>query len=293
MRWRQGRRSENVDDRRGARVPGGGLRLGLGGLVGVLLVGWLLGADPLVLLQLLGGASQSVQLPTQLPGPGGTGASAPGDELADFVSVILADTEDTWAELFAAEGARYAPPQLVLFTDLVHSACGTGQSAMGPFYCPADAKVYIDLGFYQDLRERFQAPGDFAQAYVIAHEVGHHVQNLVGTSRRIERLRAGRSEAERNALSVLLELQADCYAGVWAHHADRARQILERGDVEEGLAAAAAIGDDRIQRETRGTVVPESFTHGSSQQRVDWFRRGLETGSLDACDTFASAASRP
>jgi len=293
MRWRQGRRSENVDDRRGARVPGGGLRLGLGGLVGVLLVGWLLGADPLVLLQLLGGASQSVQVPTQLPGPGGTGASAPGDELADFVSVILADTEDTWAELFAAEGARYAPPQLVLFTDLVRSACGTGQSAMGPFYCPADAKVYIDLGFYQDLRERFQAPGDFAQAYVIAHEVGHHVQNLVGTSRRVERLRGRSSESERNALSVLLELQADCYAGVWAHHADRARQILESGDVEEGLAAAAAIGDDRIQRQTRGTVVPESFTHGSSQQRVEWFRRGLETGSLDACDTFASAASRP
>jgi len=289
MRWRQGRRSENVDDRRGSRVPGGGLRLGLGGLVGVLLVGWLLGADPLVLLQLLGGASQSVQVPTQLPGPGGTGASEPGDELADFVSVILADTEDTWAELFAAEGARYAPPQLVLFTDIVRSACGMAQSAMGPFYCPADAKVYIDLGFYQDLRERFQAPGDFAQAYVIAHEVGHHVQNLVGTSRRIERLRAGRSETEQNALSVRLELQADCYAGVWAHHADHARQILERGDVEEGLGAAAAIGDDRIQRQTRGTVVPESFTHGSSQQRVEWFRRGLETGSLDACDTFAAA----
>ncbi len=270
-------------------MPGGGLRLGLGGLVGVLLVGWLLGADPLVLLQLLGGSTQSVQVPTRLPGPGGAGEPEPGDELADFVSVILADTEDTWAELFDAEGARYEPPRLVLFTDVVRSACGMGQSAMGPFYCPADAKVYIDLGFYQDLRERFQAPGDFAQAYVIAHEVGHHVQNLVGTSRRIERLSEGRSESEQNALSVLLELQADCYAGVWAHHADRARQILEQGDVEEGLAAAAAIGDDRIQRETRGTVVPESFTHGSSQQRVEWFRRGLETGSLDACDTFAAA----
>jgi predicted metalloprotease len=291
MRWRQGRRSQNVDDRRGSRVPGGGVRLGLGGLAGVLLVGWLLGADPLALLQALGGGVQSVQVPEALPGPGGGGASAPGDELADFVSVVLADTEDTWAGIFAAEGARYEPPQLVLFTDLVRSACGTGQSAMGPFYCPADAKVYIDLGFYQDLRDRFRAPGDFAQAYVIAHEVGHHVQHLIGTSRRVERLGAGRSEQDRNALSVLLELQADCYAGVWAHHADRARQILERGDVEEGLGAAAAIGDDRIQRETRGTVVPESFTHGSSEQRVEWFRRGLERGSLEACDTFASAGS--
>jgi predicted metalloprotease len=291
MRWRQGRRSQNVDDRRGARVPGGGLRLGLGGLVGILLVGWLLGADPLTLLQLLGGGAQTVQLPETLPGPGRAGAPGPPDELADFVSVVLADTEDTWAELFAAEGARYEPPQLVLFTDLVRSACGTGQSAMGPFYCPGDAKVYIDLGFYQDLRERFQAPGDFAQAYVIAHEVGHHVQHLVGTSRQVEKLRAGRSEAERNALSVRLELQADCYAGVWAHHANRERQILEQGDLEEGLAAAAAIGDDRIQRETRGTVVPESFTHGSSKQRVEWFRRGLERGSLVACDTFASAGS--
>jgi hypothetical protein len=291
MRWRQGRRSQNVDDRRGSRVPGGGVRLGLGGLVGVLLVGWLLGADPMTLLRILGDGVQTVQLPETLPGPGEGGAAAPGDELTDFVSVVLADTEDTWAELFAAEGARYEPPQLVLFTDLVRSACGTGQSAMGPFYCPADAKVYIDLGFYQDLRERFRAPGDFAQAYVIAHEVGHHVQHLVGTSRRIERLRAGRSEEDQNALSVLLELQADCYAGVWAHHADRARQILEQGDVEEGLAAAAAIGDDRIQRETRGTVVPESFTHGSSAQRVEWFRRGLERGSLEACDTFASGGT--
>jgi hypothetical protein len=291
MRWRQGRRSDNVDDRRGARVPGGGLRVGLGGLVGILLVGWLLGADPLTLLQVLGDGVQTVQVPEPLPGPGRSGAPGPRDELADFVSVVLADTEDTWAELFAAQGTRYEPPQLVLFTDVVHSACGMGQSAMGPFYCPGDAKVYIDLAFYRDLRDRFQAPGDFAQAYVIAHEVGHHVQHLVGTSRQVEKLRAGRSEAEQNALSVRLELQADCYAGVWAHHANSARQILDQGDVEEGLAAAAAIGDDRIQRETRGTVVPESFTHGSSKQRVEWFRRGLERGSIEACDSFTSAGS--
>jgi uncharacterized protein len=293
MRWRQGRRSENVDDVRGARVPGGGLRLGVGGLVGIVLVGWLLGADPLALLEILGGGAQTVQVPEPLPGadPGGAGAPGPSDEMADFVSAILADTEDTWGPLFAAQGARYEPPRLVLFTDSVQSGCGIGQSAMGPFYCPVDARVYIDLGFYQDLRDRFQAPGDFAQAYVIAHEVGHHVQNLVGTSQKVERLRAGRSEAEQNALSVRLELQADCYAGVWGHHANRARQLLEQGDVEEGLAAAAAIGDDRIQRETRGSVAPESFTHGSSRQRVEWFQRGLESGSLEACDTFASAGS--
>jgi len=292
MRWREGRRSENVEDRRSVRAPGGGIRLGVGGLVGIVLVGWLLGADPFSLLQILGGGIQSVQVPETLPAGGdanGAGAPGPSDELADFVSVVLADTEDTWSGLFAAQGARYQPPRLVLFSDRVDSACGMGHGAMGPFYCPADAKVYIDLGFYRDLRERFRAPGDFAQAYVIAHEVGHHVQNLIGTSRVVERLAAGRSVADRNALSVRLELQADCYAGVWAHHADRARGILEQGDVEEGLAAAAAIGDDRIQRETQGTVVPESFTHGSSRQRVEWFRRGLELGTLEACETFATA----
>ena len=291
MRWREGRRSQNVEDRRGARVPGGGVRLGVGGLVGIVLVGWLLGADPLTLLQVLGSGVQTVRVPEPLPdaGPGGAGAPGPPDAMADFVSAILADTEDTWAELFAANGARYEAPRLVLFTDVVRSACGMGQSAMGPFYCPPDSKVYIDLGFYRDLRDRFRAPGDFAQAYVIAHEVGHHVQHLFGTTGRVERLRGGRSEADQNALSVRLELQADCYAGVWAHHADRSRQLLEQGDVDEGLAAASAIGDDRVQRETRGTVVPESFTHGSSQQRVQWFRRGLEIDSLEACDTFASA----
>jgi predicted metalloprotease len=212
------------------------------------------------------------------------------DEGADFVAVVLGDTEDTWSEIFASGGERYAPPKLVLFSGMVRSACGMAQSAMGPFYCPMDQKVYIDLDFYRDLRERFRAPGDFAQAYVIAHEVGHHIQTLLGTSQQVQAARERSSEEQGNALSVRLELQADCYAGVWAHHADRARQILEQGDVEEGLNAAAAIGDDRIQRQTQGTVVPESFTHGSSQQRVAWFRRGLESGSMKSCDTFAAGA---
>ncbi len=291
MHWRGGRCSENVDDLRGRR---GGVRLGLGGLFAVLVIGWLLGADPLTLLQIVGSGTQTTQVrDVSYPAPEGMPPQAgPPDELGDFVSVVLADTEDTWGGLFAERGARYDPPRLVLFTDLARSACGMGQSAMGPFYCPADAKVYIDLGFYRDLRERFQAPGDFAQAYVIAHEVGHHVQHRLGTTAKVERLREGRSEAGANALSVRLELQADCYAGLWAHRADGARQILEGGDVEEGLAAAAAIGDDRIQREGQGTVVPESFTHGSSRQRVEWFRRGLETGSLEACDTFAPVTPR-
>jgi hypothetical protein len=201
--------------------------------------------------------------------------------------VVLADTEDTWGELFARAGARYEAPKLVLFSGVVRSACGMAQSAMGPFYCPRDQKVYIDLDFYRDLRDRFGAPGDFAQAYVIAHEVGHHVQTLLGVSQQVHEAQQRLPQAEGNALSVRVELQADCYAGVWAHHAHRARQVLEQGDVEEGLAAAAAIGDDRIQQQTQGTVVPESFTHGSSRQRVEWFRRGLEQGDLERCDTFA------
>lgn len=296
MRWRQGRRSENVEDRRGQRRPiGGGLRLGGGGLLLMLLVLWLLGADPMTLLSVLaGGAGGGSVVQVDPRGdPIGAPAPLPGgaqDEQAEFVSVVLADTEDTWAEVFAAAGERYAPPRLVLFTDVVRSACGMAQAAMGPFYCPLDQKVYIDLGFYRDLQERFRAPGDFAQAYVIAHEVGHHVQTLLGISQQVQEQRQRVSQAQGNALSVRLELQADCFAGVWANHADRARQILEEGDVEEGLAAAAAIGDDRIQRRTQGTVVPESFTHGSSEQRVAWFRRGLESGGLDACDTFAAGA---
>jgi predicted metalloprotease len=210
------------------------------------------------------------------------------DPQADFVSVVLADTEDTWGEIFQQAGSAYETPKLVLFSGAVQSACGFAQSALGPFYCPADRKVYIDLDFYRDLRERFRAPGDFAQAYVIAHEIGHHVQNLAGTSEEVQSMRRSVSEAQGNALSVRLELQADCYAGIWAHHANRTRQILEQGDVEEALGAATAIGDDRLQQQGRGYVTPDSFTHGSSAQRVHWFRQGLESGDIGSCDTFAA-----
>jgi hypothetical protein len=298
MRWREGRRSENVEDRRGqggGRVGlpmgRGGIRLGLPTILIMLLGAWLLGINPLTLLQLVaGGGSDMMQVPDASYQDEAAPPSAASDEGAHFVSVVLADTEDTWTEIFSAAGQRYQVPKLVLFTGMVRSACGMAQSAMGPFYCPMDQKVYIDLGFYRELRDRFQAPGDFAQAYVIAHEVGHHVQTLLGTSQKVHEARQRMSQEQGNALSVKLELQADCYAGVWAHHADRSRQILEQGDVEEGLNAAAAIGDDNIQRQTQGTVVPESFTHGSSKQRVAWFRRGLESGDPDACDTFASGA---
>ena len=288
MRWRQGRRSQNVEDRRGQRGPtGGGFRLGGSGLILVLLAMWLFGANPMTLLQVFldsGGLSSSAPDTSYQDRAGGPQAD---DEASQFVSVVLGDTEDTWTEIFASGGERYVPPKLVLFTGTVRSACGMAQAAMGPFYCPTDQKVYIDLAFYRELRDRFQAPGDFAQAYVIAHEVGHHVQTLLGTSQKVSEMRQRASQDQGNRLSVMLELQADCYAGVWANHADRSRQLLEAGDVEEGLNAASAIGDDNIQRQTQGTVVPESFTHGSSQQRVQWFRRGLESGRMQDCDTFS------
>ena len=224
------------------------------------------------------------------PGPGtGTPGDAGGrsaDPQADFVSVVLADTEDTWAKIFADSGRRYEPAPLVLFTQATQSACGMGQAAMGPFYCPADRKVYIDLAFFRELDRRFGAPGDFAQAYVIAHEVGHHVQNLMGITGKIDSMRGRVSEAQQNAMSVRLELQADCFAGVWAHHAQAARQILEEGDVEEALNAASQIGDDTLQRKSQGTVQPETFTHGTSAQRVTWFKKGLSTGSVQQCNTF-------
>ena len=208
--------------------------------------------------------------------------------MADFVSVVLADTEDTWKEIFRQEGRTYEEPDLVLYSGAVQSACGMGSAAMGPFYCPGDRKVYIDLAFFDELRRRHGAPGDFAQAYVIAHEVGHHVQNLLGISDRVRSAQRGLGTAEANALSVKLELQADCYAGLWGNHADRSRQVLEAGDIEEALNAASAIGDDRLQRQGSGYVVPETFTHGTSQQRVDWFRRGIERGDIGSCDTFVS-----
>lgn len=304
MRWRRGRRSSNVEDRRGMSPRTGGLpglfRTGLGrGSVGrrrgggslvvtvVIVLGlYFLGVDPSLLLN--GG------LPSNQAGGPGAGApveprSPEQEQLADFVSVVLADTEDTWHALFAQQGESYEEPVLVLFSGLVQSACGTAQAAMGPFYCPLDQKVYIDLDFYQDLKRRHGAPGDFAQAYVIAHEVGHHVQKLLGISDEVQARRRRLGEVEANRLSVRLELQADCFAGVWGHHADRTRQLLEAGDVEEALQAASSIGDDRLQKQARGYAVPESFTHGSSEQRVRWFRKGIGSGRLEDCNTFAVA----
>lgn len=280
MRWRNGRESSNIEDRRGLRaaptIAGGGI-----GTIIIVLLAMYFGIDPSFLLQ--GGA------------PGGTPVQQPvsmspaEDDLRRFVSVVLADTEDTWHDLFRRMGGTYQEPKLVLFSGAVQSACGFAQAAVGPFYCPADQKVYIDLGFYQELKNRFQAPGDFAQAYVIAHEIGHHVQNLLGISDKVDSLRARAGVVEANTLSVRLELQADCFAGVWAHHAQKARQILEVGDIEEGLNAASAIGDDRLQMQAKGYVAPDSFTHGSSAQRVQWFKRGIASGDLRQCDTFKTA----
>ncbi len=286
MRWEDGRRSSNVEDRRGMTSRPAFVGGGLGTIVLILLALYF-GVDPTFLLQNAPvgqvGEQQSAGTPV-----GADGTPAQPDAASDFVSVVLADTEDTWTAILAEAGQRYEVPKLVLFSDSVQSACGSAQAAMGPFYCPADQKVYIDLSFYRDLRDRFQAPGDFAQAYVIAHEVGHHVQNITGLSAQVQKARQQGSEVEANALSVRLELQADCFAGIWAHRADRTRQILETGDVEEALTAASAIGDDRLQQQSRGYVTPDSFTHGSAEQRVRWFRQGLDSGQLDACDTFAA-----
>ncbi len=284
MRWRGARQSDNVEDRRGLPVPGGIAGIGGAGAILVLLLGLFFGVDPQAFLQILGGGQSQVQTAP----PGEIRQTGTNDELAQFVSVVLADTEDVWNDLFRRTGRVYQEPRLVLFTDAVSSACGMAQSAIGPFYCPADRKVYIDLGFYRDLKTRHNAPGDFAQAYVIAHEIGHHVQNLLGISERVQAMRARSGEAESNRLSVKLELQADFLAGVWAHHAQRMRGILEAGDIEEAINAASAIGDDRLQRQARGYVTPDSFTHGTSAQRAYWFRHGLQTGDLSQGDTFDS-----
>jgi uncharacterized protein len=275
-----------VEDRRGMRVPGGKVTLGGGlGVLVILAVALLTGTDPGDLVDVVGGPSAGVD-------SGGQPAPPPpeGDEQAEFVAVILGDTETTWQNLMPRYDRQYELPGLVLFEQATQSACGLGQSAMGPFYCPLDKKIYIDLSFYRELDQRFGASGDFARAYVIAHEVGHHVQNLLGISGEIQGRRQRVSQAEGNELSVRLELQADCLAGVWGARAEAERDLLESGDVEEGLRAAAAIGDDNLQRQTQGRVAPESFTHGTSEQRVRWFRRGLETGDPDACDTFAANA---
>ncbi|WP_375057919.1 neutral zinc metallopeptidase [Zobellella sp. DQSA1] len=292
MRWEHRRRSSNVEDRRGASA-------GTPALMGLLirLLPWLLrtkagrillvaGAGIFVGARMLG--VDLLPLVTGQPTPVNQHRSLSAEEqkLAEFVSVVLADTEDTWQPLFARMGSRYQDPTLVLFSGQVQSACGFAQAAMGPFYCPGDGKVYIDLSFYKDLKERHGAPGDFAQAYVIAHEVGHHVQNLLGISRKIHEARRRLPEVEANLLSVRQELQADCFAGIWGFYANQERQLLEPGDLEEALTAAAAIGDDRLQQQARGRITPDSFTHGSSEQRVRWFKRGFDSGELEYCNTF-------
>ncbi|HPH13425.1 MAG TPA: neutral zinc metallopeptidase [Burkholderiaceae bacterium] len=288
MKWEGNRESDNVEDRRTGGGGGGGLiggrGIGVGTIVIALLGGWIFGINPLTILGLLSGGetptAQVQQGPAQRP--------PADDRMAKFVSTVLADTEDVWKDVFTKGGSTYQEPKLVLFRGSTPTACGSGQAAMGPFYCPGDQKVYIDLGFYQTLKDKLGAPGDFAQAYVIAHEVGHHVQNLLGISEKMDNMRGRVSQVEFNALSVRLELQADCFAGVWAHHAQNSRQILENGDVEEAMNAAARIGDDALQRAGGGAVVPDSFTHGSSVQRQRWFNSGLQGGNLKGCDTFSA-----
>jgi uncharacterized protein len=281
MRWEGGRRSDNVEDYRNSRFGGGGLKLGIGGTLIALVAAYFFGIDPRVILGLAqsGGGSYSEQGEPQ------TGPIS--DRAGQFVQVVTADTEDTWSAIFQASGRQYTQPKVDLFTQQINTGCGFADSGVGPFYCPADSKVYLDPTFFDELATRFQAPGDFANAYVIAHEVGHHVQNLLGTERKVRAAQERASETERNQLQVRMELQADCFAGVWAHHADRARQIIEQGDVEAALNAASAVGDDTIQRRTQGHVVPDSFTHGSAKQRMTWFKRGLDTGNIAACDTFS------
>jgi uncharacterized protein len=283
MRIEGQRESQNIEDRRGmgpARLGGKG-GLGIGTIVLALAVSYFTGANPLTILNLLTGVQSVTQVsaPSTESGPVG----APSDQLGKFASVVLADTETTWRTLL---GSRYEDPRMVLFSGAVQSACGTTSSAVGPFYCPNDHRVYLDLAFFDEMAHRLGAAGDFAQAYVIAHEVGHHVQNLLGVAEKVHRLQRQVSEVEGNALSVKMELQADCYAGIWGHHAKRERNVIEPGDFEEGLRAAAAIGDDRLQKMSRGQVQPESWTHGSSEQRMTWLKRGLESGDPSVCNTF-------
>jgi uncharacterized protein len=288
VRWRGRRQSANVEDRRGrgglgrgARIPVGraGSGIGIAGLIVIGIMMLVFGINPIQLLE-----GEPV-VSTEQRGPSGQAAEG-SDELRDFIAVVLAETEDVWHRIFAENGGRYREPTLVLFSGQVRSACGFASAAVGPFYCPSDERLYIDLRFYEELRRRFRAPGDFAQAYVIAHEVGHHVQNLLGTLPEVQRRMQAVPEGEANQLSVRLELQADCLAGVWAHHTER-RGLLEEGDIDEALNAAAQIGDDMMQRRTQGYVVPEAFNHGSSEQRRRWLERGMQTGSLETCDTFS------
>jgi len=277
------RQSSNIEDRRGMRPVRTGVGLSLGGVL-FLVVLSLLGINPLPFLGVATKAPETQMQQTNQPYQ----ESAQEAKLREMTAVVLADTEETWTTILGKYGVQYVEPKLVLFSGGVTSGCGAAESAMGPFYCPLDQKVYVDMSFYQDLETRFGAPGDFAQAYVVAHEVGHHVQNLVGTAKKVNDLQRRASKAQANELSVRMELQADCFAGVWAKNAAQSRQLLEAGDVEEGLNAASAIGDDRLQRQAQGRVVPDAFTHGSSEQRVRWFRRGLETGTPEGCDTFSA-----
>jgi uncharacterized protein len=286
MRWEGNRQSTNVQDARGGGGGGGiglgGGAIGIGTIVVALIGGALLGVNPLTLLGMMTGGGAPTAQVENAPAP------PANDRMAQFVSTVLADTEDVWKEQFRAGGATYVEPKLVLFRGAVRTACGAGQAAMGPFYCPADQKVYIDLSFYETMKTRMGAPGDFAQAYVIAHEVGHHVQHQLGITEQVQRAQASGPRAQANAMSVRLELQADCFAGVWGHHAQNQRQILENGDVEEAMNAAAKIGDDALQANAGRAVVPESFTHGTSEQRQRWFMTGLKSGSVKSCDTFSA-----
>jgi len=290
-----GRESDNVEDRRdesdGGGGGGGGFgfgggSIGIGGVIVALVASYFLGINPLTLLSMFSGGGAPVQQQQQQ-----RPAHAPPktDAEAHFVSQVLADTEDTWRDIFAKMGKQYVDPKLVLFRNRIPTACGTGQTAMGPFYCPGDQKVYIDLEFYEELKTRFHAPGEFAQAYVIAHEVGHHVQNLLGISAKVDRARQRSSPTQSNALSVRLELQADCFAGVWGFNANRTRHIIQDGDIDAALNAATQIGDDTLQKGAGRTINPDSFTHGSSAQRVEWFKRGITTGDINQCDTFKAA----
>jgi len=283
MRWKKGRRSSNIEDRRGMRMGRGAV---VGGGVGIIAVvaAMLFGVDPALVTGILGGGQKSPDVSQQ-----STQQSQQYSEAADFASVVLADTEDTWNSIFKTGGQQYQPPKMVLYSGMVQSACGTNSSAAGPFYCPGDYKVYLDLEFLDELK-RLGAQGDFSVAYVIAHEIGHHVQNLIGASRAVREIQNQVSRTESNALSVMTELQADCFAGVWAHHAHKQRQVLEQGDIQEGLGAAAAVGDDRLQKMSGRGVHPESFTHGTSEQRQQWFLNGLQSGELATCNTFAQAS---
>jgi uncharacterized protein len=291
MRWQDFRRSDNVEESSDGGSSGiGGIHLGIGGVIIVIVVSLLLGKNPLDVLALLtdGGAPTQSQTQREAPAPSGpAGANSPRDEQKEFVAHVLGDTEDVWTSVFQQRGGHYQPPKLVLFRGHADSACGLASAATGPFYCPGDRDVYLDLAFFQELSSRFGAPGDFARAYVIAHEVGHHVQNQLGLMAQVQQKSAGASDSARNALSVRQELQADCFAGVWGHSAQQ-RGLIDAKDVESGIAAATAVGDDRLQQRSRGYVVPESFTHGTSAQRVRWFKSGLDSGDLRRCDTFGA-----